>query len=148
MKTANTTLLRRHRTSRRNLTDTATPTPAITPARSSTTPPSESTPELKSAIPSPSVKATSSSFQQTLTMTFRHPILRPSSFLFHFIFHLFHQDLIFTRKNPTVQHWYKDFRWGNEVKDEEGLPAFALINKATGLAIKHSIGPKHPVGSL
>ncbi|KAI0531380.1 hypothetical protein KFK09_000934 [Dendrobium nobile] len=42
-------------------------------------------------------------------------------------------------------HWYKDFRWGNEVKDEEELPAFALINKATGLAIKHSLGPKHPV---
>ncbi|KAL0929065.1 hypothetical protein M5K25_001005 [Dendrobium thyrsiflorum] len=42
-------------------------------------------------------------------------------------------------------HWYKDFRWGNEVKDEEELPAFALINKANGLAIKHSLGPKHPV---
>ncbi|KAI0531379.1 hypothetical protein KFK09_000933 [Dendrobium nobile] len=46
---------------------------------------------------------------------------------------------------PNATHWYKDFRWGNEVKDEEGLPGFALINKATGLAIKHSLGAKHPV---
>ncbi|KAG0462353.1 hypothetical protein HPP92_020829 [Vanilla planifolia] len=42
-------------------------------------------------------------------------------------------------------HWYKDFRWSTKVKDEEGLPAFALINKPTGLAIKHSLGPTHPV---
>ncbi|KAH0466345.1 hypothetical protein IEQ34_006448 [Dendrobium chrysotoxum] len=44
-----------------------------------------------------------------------------------------------------LNHWYKDFRWGSQVKDEEGLPAFALVNKATGLAIKHSLGPTHPV---
>ncbi|KAK8957131.1 hypothetical protein KSP39_PZI001331 [Platanthera zijinensis] len=49
--------------------------------------------------------------------------------------------------NPRdeFQHWYKDFRWGTEVKDQEGLPAFALVNKATGLAIKHSLGQSHPV---
>ncbi|KAK8959806.1 hypothetical protein KSP40_PGU010384 [Platanthera guangdongensis] len=49
------------------------------------------------------------------------------------------------RDHSIWQHWYKDFRWGTEVKDEEGLPAFALINKATGLTIKHSHGPTHPV---
>jgi hypothetical protein len=31
------------------------------------------------------------------------------------------------------------------VKDEEGMPAFALVNKGTGLAVKHSIGQSHPV---
>ncbi|PKU83549.1 hypothetical protein MA16_Dca008236 [Dendrobium catenatum] len=56
-------------------------------------------------------------------------------------------NVVLVPANPRdeFQHWYKDFRWGNEVKDEEELPAFALINKATGLAIKHSLGPKHPV---
>ncbi|PKU83551.1 hypothetical protein MA16_Dca008238 [Dendrobium catenatum] len=53
--------------------------------------------------------------------------------------------LVPTNHHDDFQHWYKDFRWGNEVKDEEGLPGFALINKATGLAIKHSLGAKHPV---
>ncbi|KAH0470424.1 hypothetical protein IEQ34_000147 [Dendrobium chrysotoxum] len=32
-----------------------------------------------------------------------------------------------------------------KVKDEEGFPAFALVNKATGQAIKHSVGATHPV---
>lgn len=31
------------------------------------------------------------------------------------------------------------------MKDEEGCPAFSLINKATGEALKHSIGATHPV---
>jgi hypothetical protein len=31
------------------------------------------------------------------------------------------------------------------VKDEEGHPAFALVNRATGLAVKHSLGQSHPV---
>ncbi|KAG2647638.1 hypothetical protein PVAP13_2KG584400 [Panicum virgatum] len=43
------------------------------------------------------------------------------------------------------QHWYKDMRHSTRVKDEEGMPAFALVNKATGLAIKHSLGQSHPV---
>ncbi|ONM60498.1 hydroxyproline-rich glycoprotein family protein, partial [Zea mays] len=30
------------------------------------------------------------------------------------------------------QHWYKDMRFSTRVKDEEGMPAFALVNKATG----------------
>ena len=45
------------------------------------------------------------------------------------------------------QHWYKDMRFSSRVKDEEGMPAFALVNKATGLAIKHSLGQSHPVSS-
>ncbi|VAI93983.1 unnamed protein product [Triticum turgidum subsp. durum] len=36
-------------------------------------------------------------------------------------------------------------RRSTRVKDEEGYPAFALVNKATGLAIKHSLGQSHPV---
>ena len=43
------------------------------------------------------------------------------------------------------QHWYKDMRFSTRVKDEEGMPASALVNKATGLAIKHSLGQSHPV---
>jgi hypothetical protein len=31
------------------------------------------------------------------------------------------------------------------IKDEEGYPAFALVNKVTGEAIKHSLGQSHPV---
>ncbi|KAL5197738.1 hypothetical protein ABZP36_001250 [Zizania latifolia] len=49
--------------------------------------------------------------------------------------------------NPKdeYQHWIKDMRWSTSVKDEEGYPAFALVNKATGQAIKHSLGQSHPV---
>jgi hypothetical protein len=36
-------------------------------------------------------------------------------------------------------------RLGTAMKDEEGNPVFSLVNKATGLAIKHSLGPYHPV---
>ncbi|XP_020275636.1 ricin B-like lectin R40C1 [Asparagus officinalis] len=43
------------------------------------------------------------------------------------------------------QHWYKDMRYGNTVKDEEGFPGFALINKVTGQALKHSLGAHQPV---
>uniref|UniRef100_A0A453AN69 Uncharacterized protein n=1 Tax=Aegilops tauschii subsp. strangulata TaxID=200361 RepID=A0A453AN69_AEGTS len=39
-----------------------------------------------------------------------------------------------------VQHWYKDMRHSTRVSDAEGHPAFALVNKATGLAVKHSLG--------
>uniref|UniRef100_A0A0E0QCV5 Ricin B lectin domain-containing protein n=2 Tax=Oryza rufipogon TaxID=4529 RepID=A0A0E0QCV5_ORYRU len=49
--------------------------------------------------------------------------------------------------NPKdeYQHWIKDMRWSTSIKDEEGYPAFALVNKATGQAIKHSLGQSHPV---
>lgn len=43
------------------------------------------------------------------------------------------------------QNWYKDEKYSTRVKDEEGCPSFALVNKATGEAMKHSIGDSHPV---
>ncbi|MCH1923015.1 hypothetical protein L9G15_26750, partial [Shewanella sp. A3A] len=43
------------------------------------------------------------------------------------------------------QHWIKDMRHSNKIRDEEGYPAFALVNKVTGEAIKHSTGQGHPV---
>ncbi|KAL6605826.1 hypothetical protein ACP70R_041479 [Stipagrostis hirtigluma subsp. patula] len=50
-----------------------------------------------------------------------------------------------TDPSDDYQHWVKDMRYGNEMQDEEGYPAFALVNKATGEAIKHSLGQSHPV---
>ena len=44
-----------------------------------------------------------------------------------------------------VQHWIKDMRHGNKIQDEEGYPAFALVNKVTGECIKHSTGQGHQV---
>nr|DAD42014.1 TPA_asm: hypothetical protein HUJ06_000244 [Nelumbo nucifera] len=50
-----------------------------------------------------------------------------------------------SNENDEFQHWYKDEKYSTRVKDEEGFPSFALVNKATGQAIKHSIGATHPV---
>ncbi|GFY99878.1 hydroxyproline-rich glycoprotein family protein [Actinidia rufa] len=47
--------------------------------------------------------------------------------------------------SDPLQHWIKDEKYSIRVKDEEGFPSFALVNKATGQAIKHSIGATHPV---
>ncbi|POO00331.1 Ricin B, lectin domain containing protein [Trema orientale] len=47
--------------------------------------------------------------------------------------------------SDDFQHWYKDEKYSTRVKDEEGFPCFALVNKATGQAVKHSIGATHPV---
>jgi hypothetical protein len=44
-----------------------------------------------------------------------------------------------------MQHWIKDMKYSTRVKDEEGYPAMALVNKATGEALKHSLGQSHPV---
>ncbi|KAG1338888.1 Ricin B-like lectin R40G2 [Cocos nucifera] len=56
-------------------------------------------------------------------------------------------NVILAPANPRdeYQHWIKDMRYANNVKDEEGFPSFALVNKVTGQAIKHSIGATHPV---
>lgn len=43
------------------------------------------------------------------------------------------------------QHWFKDEKYSTRIKDEAGYPSFALVNKATGQAVKHSIGDTHPV---
>ncbi|GLT29340.1 hypothetical protein SLA2020_042130 [Shorea laevis] len=55
--------------------------------------------------------------------------------------------VILARSNPddALQHWYKDEKYSTRVKDEEGFPCFALVNKATGQALKHSVGDTHPV---
>ncbi|KAJ3682955.1 hypothetical protein LUZ60_013182 [Juncus effusus] len=50
-----------------------------------------------------------------------------------------------TNPKDDYQHWIKDMRYSSKIKDEEGYPAFALVNKATGQAIKHSFGQSHPV---
>ncbi|XP_062233029.1 ricin B-like lectin R40C1 [Phragmites australis] len=56
-------------------------------------------------------------------------------------------SVVLAPANPfdDYQHWYKDMRYASSVKDEEGAPAFVLVNKATGEAIKHSHGRSHPV---
>ncbi|KAI5316340.1 hypothetical protein L3X38_036047 [Prunus dulcis] len=55
--------------------------------------------------------------------------------------------VILARSHETddFQHWYKDEKYSTRVKDEERFPSFALVNKATGQALKHSIGATHPV---
>lgn len=55
--------------------------------------------------------------------------------------------VVLTRSDPNdeFQHWVKDEKYSTRVKDAEGFPCFALVNKATGQAIKHSIGASHPV---
>ncbi|XP_047310216.1 ricin B-like lectin EULS3 isoform X2 [Impatiens glandulifera] len=55
--------------------------------------------------------------------------------------------VVLTPSNPSdpYQQWIKDEKYSTKVKDEEGFPSFALVNKATGEALKHSIGATHPV---
>lgn len=55
--------------------------------------------------------------------------------------------VILARSDPSdpYQHWIKDEKFSLKVKDEQGYPSFALVNKHTGQAIKHSIGPAQPV---
>eukprot|EP01018_Ginkgo_biloba_P031268 Gb_02957 [translate_table: standard] len=55
-------------------------------------------------------------------------------------------------ESDPSQQWIMDTSWGVKVKDEAGFPAFALINKATGQALRHgpahnekvNLGPYHP----
>ncbi|XP_034570951.1 ricin B-like lectin R40C1 [Setaria viridis] len=46
------------------------------------------------------------------------------------------------------QLWLKDMRYGAGLTDEAGSPAFALVNKATGEALKHSFGHSCPVRAI
>ncbi|XP_012843164.1 PREDICTED: uncharacterized protein LOC105963318 [Erythranthe guttata] len=48
-------------------------------------------------------------------------------------------------RSDPLQHWIEDEKWSTKVKDEEGFPSFALVNKATGQAMKHSTGATLPV---
>lgn len=54
--------------------------------------------------------------------------------------------VVLVQHNPDdpTQHWYKDEKYSTKVKDEDGYPSFALVNKATGQAVKHSVAG-HPV---
>ncbi|KAJ3691695.1 hypothetical protein LUZ61_020859 [Rhynchospora tenuis] len=47
--------------------------------------------------------------------------------------------------NDIYQIWIKDVSYSNGVKDLDGKQAFALVNKATGKAIKHGFGPRYRV---
>lgn len=60
--------------------------------------------------------------------------------LWHLVFVLVIDFLVL-----VLKHWYKDVKWSTKVKDKDGYPSFALVNKVTGEAIKHSIGASHPV---
>uniref|UniRef100_A0A453DZR6 PH domain-containing protein n=1 Tax=Aegilops tauschii subsp. strangulata TaxID=200361 RepID=A0A453DZR6_AEGTS len=53
--------------------------------------------------------------------------------------------LVRTDRDDDTQHWIKDMKYSIRVKDEEGYPAMALVNKASGEALKHSLGQSHPV---
>ncbi|KAG9133005.1 hypothetical protein Leryth_015379 [Lithospermum erythrorhizon] len=55
--------------------------------------------------------------------------------------------VILAPSNPADlrQHWVKDEKFSHRVKDAEGFPSFALINKKTGEALKHATGATHPV---
>ncbi|KAF3340649.1 MATH domain-containing protein [Carex littledalei] len=66
------------------------------------------------------------------------------------------RDLSVTVRNGTVvlapadsndhyQHWIKDMSYSNEVRDIHGLPAFALVNRVTGEALKNPIGENQQV---
>ncbi|VFQ61593.1 unnamed protein product [Cuscuta campestris] len=58
-----------------------------------------------------------------------------------------HGQLILARSNPSDphQHLYKEEKYSTRVKDDEGLPSFALVNKGTGQAIKHASAATKPV---
>uniref|UniRef100_A0A0D9VTJ2 Ricin B lectin domain-containing protein n=1 Tax=Leersia perrieri TaxID=77586 RepID=A0A0D9VTJ2_9ORYZ len=44
--------------------------------------------------------------------------------------------------------WHKDAQYSAGIKDEEGRPAFALVNKGTGEALKLSFGYRFPVSAF
>ncbi|KAL6610043.1 hypothetical protein ACP70R_040012 [Stipagrostis hirtigluma subsp. patula] len=53
--------------------------------------------------------------------------------------------LLPANKVDPIQHWTKDNRWGNAIRDAEGRPAFALVNSVTQQAIKRPHGESQPV---
>ena len=44
-----------------------------------------------------------------------------------------------------MQQWVKDESWSNQVRDQVGHPAFALVNKATGQALRHAVAESQEV---
>lgn len=77
-----------------------------------------------------------------------NPSLNFSSISLAWIYDMDVLNVILGLDFAVWQHWLKDMRFSTSIKDEEGMPAFALVNKATGLAVKHSIGQSHPVSLL
>lgn len=53
--------------------------------------------------------------------------------------------LVHANANDESQQWIKDETFSVKVKDERSYPSFALVNKATGQALKHSLGGTQPV---
>uniref|UniRef100_A0A0C9S4Z6 TSA: Wollemia nobilis Ref_Wollemi_Transcript_22057_846 transcribed RNA sequence n=1 Tax=Wollemia nobilis TaxID=56998 RepID=A0A0C9S4Z6_9CONI len=46
--------------------------------------------------------------------------------------------LVYYNPSDPTQQWVKDETWSNRVRDEVGHPAFCLVNKATGQALRHA----------
>lgn len=44
-----------------------------------------------------------------------------------------------------MQHWIKDMTYSNDIKDKEGFPAFALVNRVTAEAIQIPVGENQRV---
>lgn len=60
----------------------------------------------------------------------------------------YHGDkVVVAKSNPSdpEQQWIKDESWANKAKDSAGMPAFSLINKATGKALAHPKAAEEPV---
>ncbi|XP_071737035.1 uncharacterized protein [Rutidosis leptorrhynchoides] len=49
------------------------------------------------------------------------------------------------RPSDHHQHWIIDLKHSTTVRDESGHQSFSLVNRATGQALKHSIGVSFPV---
>ncbi|GLJ53191.1 hypothetical protein SUGI_1133550 [Cryptomeria japonica] len=46
--------------------------------------------------------------------------------------------LVYYNPSDPTQQWVKDKSWSNRVRDAVGHPAFELVNKATGQALRHA----------
>uniref|UniRef100_A0A0D9Z6M8 Uncharacterized protein n=1 Tax=Oryza glumipatula TaxID=40148 RepID=A0A0D9Z6M8_9ORYZ len=77
------------------------------------------------------------------------PLHFPSASLFRRLRHAHHVLALCTLRQYGQQYpkiisafvvWHKDAKYSAGIKDEAGRPAFALVNKATGDALKHSLG--------
>ncbi|XP_031503022.1 ricin B-like lectin R40G3 [Nymphaea colorata] len=48
--------------------------------------------------------------------------------------------MVYSDPNDPTQQWIKDDSWCRSVRDSVGHPAFCLVNKATGKALRHAPG--------
>ncbi|KAL2609166.1 hypothetical protein R1flu_027739 [Riccia fluitans] len=58
-----------------------------------------------------------------------------------------HQEVVLVPAddNDPCQTWIKYESWNTVIKDSTGVPAFTLINRDTGKALRHAEGPEAPV---